>query len=122
MIRKPERAVVRKRKHKRVRKKIKGSSERPRLNVFRSLKNIYVQIINDIDGCTLVSASTMDPEIRGSFVNGGNKQAAKIVGELIAKRAVAQGITKVVFDRGGYLYHGRVKELADSARSAGLEF
>lgn len=109
-------------RHKRVRKKISGTPERPRLNVFKSAKNIYVQIIDDINRVTLVSASTLDKDINLEGAYAGNKQAAKKVGELIAKKAAEKGISEVVFDRGGYLYHGRVKELAEGAREAGLKF
>ena len=122
MINKPNRNEIRLRKHDRVRKKITGTSERPRLNVFRSLKNIYVQIIDDSTGQTLVSASTLDEALKGKLACGGNKSAAKEVGKLIGEKAVEKGIKLVVFDRGGYLYHGRVKELAEGAREAGLEF
>lgn len=113
---------VRKRKHARVRKKISGTPERPRLNVFRSLSNIYAQIIDDKSGHTLVAASTLDKDLKGKFKNAGNKEAAREVGKLIAQKAHAKGIKSVVFDRGGYLYHGRVKELAEGAREGGLEF
>ena len=106
-------------RHKRVRAKISGTAERPRLNVFRSSANIYAQIIDDTKGCTLVSASTVEKGFEG---NGGNKEAAKKVGAMIAERAKAKGITEVVFDRGGYVYHGRVKELAEGAREGGLQF
>lgn len=106
-------------RHKRVRAKISGTAERPRLNVFRSLSNIYAQIIDDTTGNTLVSASTVEKGFEG---NGGNKDAAKKVGAMIAERAKAKGITEVVFDRGGYVYHGRVKELAEGAREGGLQF
>ena len=106
-------------RHKRVRAKISGTAERPRLNVFRSLSNIYAQIIDDTTGTTLVSASTVEKGFEG---NGGNKEAAKKVGAMIAERAKAKGITEVVFDRGGYVYHGRVKELAEGAREGGLQF
>ncbi|MDI6689191.1 MAG: 50S ribosomal protein L18 [Actinomycetota bacterium] len=109
-------------RHKRIRKKIFGTSERPRLSVYRSNKNIYAQIIDDIRGITLASASTFDPEIREGISRGGNKEAAKLVGNLIAERALAKGIREAVFDRGGYLYHGRVKALAEAAREAGLKF
>lgn len=109
-------------RHKRVRKKIAGTPERPRLNVFKSARNIYVQIIDDINRVTLVSASTLDKDVNLDGVYAGNKEAAKKVGELIAKKAAEKGITEVVFDRGGYLYHGRVKELAEGAREAGLKF
>lgn len=109
-------------RHKRVRKKVSGTPERPRMNVFKSAKNIYVQIIDDINRVTLVSASTIDKDMNLDGVYGGNKEAAKKVGQLIAKKATEKGITEVVFDRGGYLYHGRVKELAEAAREAGLKF
>lgn len=122
MIKKVNKNENRKARQIRVRKKISGTPERPRLNVFRSTKNIYVQVIDDVNGHTLVSASTLDPELKGQFANGGNKDAAKLVGTLIAKRALEKGIDNVVFDRAGYLYHGRVKELADGAREAGLKF
>lgn len=122
MIIKQSRNDVRVRKHTRVRKKITGNADRPRLNVFRSLNHIYAQVIDDKAGTTMVSASTLDESLKGKVGFGGNKEAAKAVGTLIAKRAVEAGITKVVFDRGGYLYHGRVKELADAAREGGLEF
>ena len=104
-------------RHKRVRAKISGTPDIPRL--YRSLANIRAQIIDDVNGVTLVSASTLEKAFEG---NGGNKEAAKIVGKMIAEKAVAKGIKKVVFDRGGYIYHGRVKELADGAREGGLEF
>ena len=107
-------------RHLRIRKNIKGSEFIPRLNVFRSNKNIFAQIIDDVKGVTLVSASTIDKECK--LENGGNVAAAKTVGTLIAKRALEKNIEKVVFDRGGYLYHGRVKALADAAREAGLQF
>ncbi|MCL6580953.1 MAG: 50S ribosomal protein L18 [Firmicutes bacterium] len=111
---------ARRRRHLRIRRKVRGTPERPRLNVFRSLKHIYAQVIDDIGGRTLVSASSLDPELDLSY--GGNVAAARAVGTLLGKRAVAKGVTRVVFDRGGYLYHGRVKALADAAREAGLEF
>lgn len=122
MINKPNRNEIRLRKHVRVRKKIAGTTERPRMNVFRSLSNIYVQIIDDTTGNTLVSASTLDAALKGKVAYGGNKEAAKEVGKLIAEKAIEKGIKQVVFDRGGYIYHGRVKELADAAREAGLDF
>lgn len=106
-------------RHKRVRAKISGTAERPRLNVFRSLSNIYAQIIDDTTGTTLVSASSVEKGFEG---NGGNKEAAKKVGMMIAERAKEKGITEVVFDRGGYVYHGRVQELAEGAREGGLRF
>ena len=108
------------RRHARVRKKVSGTSERPRLSVFRSLKHIYAQIIDDSTHNTLVCASTLDSELRGKV--GANTEAAKAVGQLVATRAIEKGLKSVVFDRGGYLYHGRVKALADAAREAGLEF
>jgi large subunit ribosomal protein L18 len=110
------------RRHRRVRAKISGTAERPRLNVFRSLGNIYVQVIDDIAGHTLVSASTIDRELRGQVEDKNKTEAAKMVGVLVAQRAQALGIKQVVFDRGGYRYHGRVRALADGAREAGLEF
>jgi large subunit ribosomal protein L18 len=122
MINKQNRNEIRLRKHLRVRKKVNGTQERPRMNVFRSLNNIYVQIIDDTTGNTLVSASTLDAAIKGKVANAGNKEAAKEVGKLIASKAIDKGIKQVVFDRGGYIYHGRVKELADAAREAGLDF
>lgn len=122
MYNKIDRNEERKRRHERVRKKVFGTPERPRLNVFRSLKHIYAQIIDDTTGHTLVAASTLDPALKGKLKYGGNKEAARAVGSLIAEKALAKGIKKVVFDRGGYIYHGRVKELAEAAREAGLEF
>jgi large subunit ribosomal protein L18 len=110
----------RKARHERVRKKISGTSERPRLCVFRSNNHIYAQIIDDIAGHTLVSASTLDKS--ADLDSTKNKDASKFVGELVAKRALEKGITEVVFDRSGYIYHGRIKELAESAREAGLKF
>ncbi len=109
-------------RHGRVRKKVFGTPEKPRLCIYRSIKNIYAQVINDTEGNTLVSASTLDKEIQEKAKYGGNKEAAKAVGALIAKRALDKGIETVAFDRGGYLYHGRVKELAEGAREAGLKF
>ncbi len=109
-------------RHQRVRNKVFGTPERPRMCVFRSTKNISVQIIDDTKGHTLASASTLDKEIKDRVAYGGNKDAAKVVGEVIAKRALEKGIETVCFDRGGFLYHGRVKELADGAREAGLKF
>ncbi|MCD6518668.1 MAG: 50S ribosomal protein L18 [Anaerolineae bacterium] len=110
------------RRHRRVRKKVFGTSERPRLNVFRSLRHIYAQVIDDTQGRTLVSASTLDREIRDQCAGLAKTEAAKLVGQVVAKRALASGVTKVVFDRGGYKYHGRVKALAEGAREAGLKF
>ena len=111
--------MQRKKRHARVRAKISGTASRPRLCVFRSLANIYAQVIDDTCGKTIVSASSVEKDFG---VYGGNKEAAKKVGELVAKRAAEKGITEVVFDRGGYIYHGRVKELAEAAREAGLKF
>ena len=107
--------------HDRIRKKLQGTSDRPRLNVYRSLNHIYVQVIDDLSGKTLVSASTAEGK-KEERRSGGNVASAKQVGKAIAERAKAKGVTKVVFDRGGYIYHGRVKALADAAREAGLKF
>src|SRR6184192_1615983 len=107
--------------HERIRKKILGTSQRPRLNVYRSLNHIYVQVVDDLHGKTLVSASTAEGK-KEDRRTGGNVAAAKAIGKVIAERAKAKGVTKVVFDRGGYIYHGRVKALADAAREAGLQF
>ena len=107
--------------HDRIRKKLQGTSQRPRLNVYRSLNHIYVQVIDDLSGKTLVSASTAEGK-KEERRSGGNVASAKVVGKTIAERAKAKGVTKVVFDRGGYIYHGRVKALADAAREAGLRF
>ncbi|WP_346354683.1 50S ribosomal protein L18 [Azotosporobacter soli] len=120
MIHKQSKNVARKKRHLRVRKTVKGTAERPRLNVYRSLKNIYVQLIDDVAGTTLLAASSQDKEL--GLAQGGNIEAAKAVGTLIAKRAVAKGLKAVVFDRGGFIYHGRVAALAAAAREAGLEF
>ena len=119
MIKKESRNVARKARHSRVRTKLAGTASVPRLNVFRSNSNIFAQIIDDEKGITLVSASSIDKELK--LENGGNTQAAEKVGELIAKRAKKAKINKVVFDRGGYLYHGRVQALAEAARENGLE-
>jgi large subunit ribosomal protein L18 len=112
--------------HERIRKKMQGTAERPRLNVYRSLNHIYVQVIDDLHGRTLVSASTAEGEkaegTKDARRTGGNVASAKVVGKTIAERLKAKGVTKVVFDRGGYIYHGRVKALADAAREAGLQF
>jgi large subunit ribosomal protein L18 len=113
--------AVRQRVHKRIREKMLGTAERPRLNVYRSLNHIYAQLIDDMDGRTLVSASS-NAGRKGAKKAGGNLAAAKEVGKAIAERAKEKGLTKVVFDRGGYLYHGRIKALADAAREAGLQF
>ena len=122
MIGRIDKNKIRKRKHVRVRKKISGTSECPRLCVYRSNAHIYAQIIDDESQTTLASASTLDKEIKGSVSVGSNIEAAKAVGKLIAERAAAKEIKVVVFDRGGYLYHGRVQALAEAAREAGLEF
>src|SRR5207249_192823 len=117
----PSKNANRRHVHERIRKKILGTSQRPRLNVYRSLNHIYVQVIDDLNGKTLVSANSAEGS-KGERRIGGNVAAAKTVGKNIAERAKAKGITKVVFDRGGYIYHGRVKALADAAREAGLQF
>ena len=122
MIKKPDRKKMRRKKHLRIRKNIVGTGQRPRLTVFRSLKHIYAQIIDDSKGITLVSASTLQAPLSSELVNKSNKEAARKVGVTIGEKALAIGINKVVFDRGGNLYHGRVKELAEGAREAGLEF
>lgn len=117
-----EREALRQRRHARVRKKVRGTAAKPRLNVYRSLNNIFAQVIDDGQAMTIVSASTMDTELKGKIKSGGNVEGAKAVGELVAKRAIEKGIKQVVFDRGGFKYHGRVQSLADAAREAGLEF
>ena len=122
MIGRIDKNEIRKRKHVRVRKKISGTAECPRLCVYRSNSHIYAQIIDDTKGVTLVSASTLDKEIKGSVSVGSNIEAATAVGKLIGERAIAKDIKDVVFDRGGYLYHGRVQALAEAAREAGLSF
>jgi large subunit ribosomal protein L18 len=123
MLNPRERNVIRKRVHSRIREKMSGTAERPRLNVYRSLTHIYTQLIDDLNGVTLVSASSFGKKTDSEGkAYGGNVAAAKSVGKLIAERAKEKGIKRVVFDRGGYLYHGRVKALADAAREAGLEF
>ncbi|AHM55506.1 50S ribosomal protein L18 [Peptoclostridium acidaminophilum DSM 3953] len=122
MFKKASKNEARLKRHKRVRAKVAGTPERPRLSVFRSLNNIYVQIIDDVAGNTLVSASSLDKEIKDSAESTGNKAAAKLVGQLAAKKALEKGISEVVFDRGGYIYHGRVQEVAEGAREGGLKF
>ncbi|MBR5975218.1 MAG: 50S ribosomal protein L18 [Clostridiales bacterium] len=122
MINKIDKNAIRRRKHVRVRRKITGTSSRPRLCVFRSNTNIYAQIIDDEAGKTLVSASTLDKEVKASIENGSNKEGAAAVGKKIAERALAANINEVVFDRGGYIFHGRVAALAEAAREAGLKF
>ncbi|MCM3125764.1 50S ribosomal protein L18 [Mesobacillus sp. AQ2] len=119
MITKADKNATRRKRHARVRAKLSGTEARPRLNVFRSNKHIYAQLIDDVNGVTLASASTLDKEVN---VEGNNLESAKQIGELIAKRAVEKGYKSVVFDRGGYLYHGRIQALADAARENGLEF
>ncbi|MCI5911526.1 MAG: 50S ribosomal protein L18 [Oscillospiraceae bacterium] len=119
MIKRIDSNKARKKRHLRVRNKISGTPQRPRLNVYRSTNHIYAQVIDDVNAVTLAQASSLDKEFSG---NGGNIEGAKKVGELVAKRAMDKGITEVVFDRGGYLYHGRIKELADAAREVGLKF
>ncbi len=109
----------------RLRKRMTGTKERPRLTVFRSVSHIYAQVIDDMSGQTLVSASSVEPDVKAGFtknVRGGNRQGAEAVGKTIAERAIARGITRVVFDRNGFLYHGRIRTVADAARKAGLEF
>ena len=113
---------TRRRIHQRLRQKMQGSAERPRLNIYRSLNHIYAQVIDDVSGKTLAAASTTQGRAKGAKKTGGNAASAKEVGKTIAERAKQKGIKKVVFDRGGYLYHGRIKALAEAAREAGLEF
>ena len=122
MIKKPKKNEIRQRIHTRIRRKLSGTAERPRLAVFRSEAHIYAQVIDDVAGATVVSASTVDKVGEGEKPKGGNVAAAKAIGKLVAERAKEKGIKSVVFDRGGYQYHGRVKALADAAREAGLEF
>ena len=119
MVKKADKNKAREARHRRVREKISGTPERPRLNVFRSTKHIYAQVIDDVNGVTLASASSLSKDFDG---NGGNKDGARKVGQMIAKSALDKGITNVVFDRGGNVYHGRIKELAESARENGLQF
>lgn len=122
VLKKANKNANRLQRHKRVRSKITGTTQRPRLCIFRSANNIYAQIIDDTNRVTIAAASSLDAEVKGAVNHTGNKEAAKKVGEMIAKKAVEKGITEVVFDRGGYLYHGRVQELAEAAREAGLKF
>ena len=119
MIRKIAKRETRQRVHQRIRRKLRGTAERPRLAVFRSLAHIYAQVIDDVEGKTMVAASSLD---KGGKTKGGNVAAAKAIGKLVAERAKEKGVRRVGFDRGGYVYHGRVKALADAARAAGLEF
>ena len=121
-VRKLSKDAHRRRVHARVRTRLVGTPERPRLNVYRSVAHIYVQVIDDRNGRTIVSASSVDKETKKGLKGGGNIASAKAVGKIIAERAKAAGVSKVVFDRGGYKYHGRVKALADAAREAGLKF
>ncbi len=122
MFKKIDKNSVRQKRHYRQRKNIVGTADRPRLNVYRSTSNIYAQVINDENGTTLVAASTLDPELRANLSGKSKTEAAALVGELIGNRAVDAGVKQVVFDRGGYLYTGRVAALADAARKTGLEF
>ncbi|NLW47365.1 MAG: 50S ribosomal protein L18 [Firmicutes bacterium] len=123
MFHRPDRRVARLRRHVRLRKKISGTTERPRLSVFRSLNHIYAQLIDDSNGTTIMTASTVDPEVKSKLKGKcGNINAAKAVGNAIGQKAIAKGIKQVVFDRGGQIYHGRVKALAEAARESGLEF
>ncbi|MCR6514665.1 MAG: 50S ribosomal protein L18 [Clostridium sp.] len=119
MFKKADRKAKRERRHLRVRKKVVGTPERPRLSVYRSEKNIYAQIIDDVNAVTIVAASSLEKDFAAK---GGNKEGAKLVGEAVAKKAIEKGLSEVVFDRGGYVYHGRVQSLADGAREAGLKF
>jgi len=122
MRKKEDRNILRQQRHERIRRRLVGATERPRLSVFRSLNHTYAQIVDDSRGVTLAAASTVDAAIRPGLEKMKKTEAGKLVGELIAKRALERGIKRVVFDRGGYLYHGRVKAVADAARKAGLEF
>ncbi|SKC35302.1 50S ribosomal protein L18 [Maledivibacter halophilus] len=122
MITKQSSNSKRKKRHRRVRRKVFGTPDCPRLNIYRSSNNIYAQVVDDTNGITLAAASSLDKEIKEKASNTGNKEAAKLVGNLIGKKATEKGIQKVVFDRGGYLYHGRVRELAEGARESGLQF
>ena len=122
MLKKADKNAKRLQRHKRVRRKVFGTPQRPRLCVFRSSNNIYAQIIDDTNRVTLVAASSLDEAVKGAVNHTGNKEAAKLVGEMVAKKAVEKGITEVEFDRGGYIFHGRIKELAEGAREAGLKF
>ena len=122
MITKPDKDAVRKRRHFRIRRRLSGTQVRPRLNVFRSEQHIYAQVIDDVAGRTIVSASTVEKSVREQIPHGNTMEAAQAIGKLVAERAKEKGISAVVFDRGGYLYHGRIQVLADAAREAGLEF
>lgn len=122
MFKKVNREAIRRRKHLSIRNKISGTAERPRLSVYRSNNNIFAQLVDDVNGVTLVSASTIDKEIKANVKNGGNIESAKIVGKALAERAAAKNIATIVFDRSGYKYTGRIAALADAAREAGLNF
>ena len=122
MFKKVDRQAVRERKHLSIRNKISGTAERPRLSIYRSNTNMFAQLVDDVNGVTLVSASTIDKELKGTLANGGNIEAAKAVGKLLAERAVAKNIKEIVFDRSGYVYTGRVSALAEAARKNGLSF
>lgn len=122
MFKKVDRQAVRERKHLSIRNKISGTVERPRLSIYRSNTNMFAQLVDDVNGVTLVSASTIDKELKGTLANGGNIEAAKAVGKLLAERAVAKNIKEIVFDRSGYVYTGRVSALAEAARENGLSF
>lgn len=122
MFRKIDKNIGRVARHKRVRKNLSGTPEKPRFNVYRSTNNIYVQVIDDVNRVTLVSASTLDKAIKEQLESAGNKEAARLVGKIAAERAIEKGIKEVVFDRGGYIYHGRVQQVAEGAREAGLQF
>lgn len=122
MIIKASKNATRKKRHQRVRNKVSGTAEKPRLNVFRSTKHMYAQIIDDMAGKTLAAASTLDADVKAELSSTSNKEAAKKVGELVAKRAKENGVEEVTFDRGGYIYHGRVQSLAEGAREGGLKF
>jgi large subunit ribosomal protein L18 len=122
MYTRTDRNILRQRRHARARRRLTGAPERPRLSVFRSLKQIHAQVIDDASGRTLVAASTSDPELRERIAGKKKVEAATLVGEVLAKRALDKGITAVVFDRGGYLFHGRIRALAEAARTAGLKF
>lgn len=122
MIKRKDRNLSRRRRHLRIRQTVRGDAARPRLSVFRSLAHIYAQVIDDARQRTLAAASSLDPEIREEAAKAKKAEASKLVGRLIAKRAQAQGVKRVVFDRGGYLYHGRVRAVAEAAREGGLEF
>ncbi|MEA4973533.1 50S ribosomal protein L18 [bioreactor metagenome] len=122
MISKPSRAAARVKRHYRIRNRVSGTAQQPRLAVFRSNKHIYAQIIDDVAGNTIVAASTLEADVASKIEHTSTVEAAKIVGEAIAKKAMDKGITEVVFDRGGYIYHGKIQALADAAREAGLQF